>query len=630
MKQMYSVKISPLFSILIANYNNGLYLEKCLHSIFSQTYENWEIILFDDGSTDNSLDIYQKYENHSQIKIIKLFPNKGCGFAKRKCVEAASGEICGFVDADDALAPDALNILVKQHLDNPNHSIVYSTHYNCSNELVPLNIAEQVGPIPYGQFSWMNKRPVISHFATFKRKNYRQTEGITPWLQKAVDKDLYYKLEETGPTLFVNQPLYFYRHHQKSISLNKNSNIAYQYHLAIKALIIIRSSNRAHTSEKMPHSKSELVGGLLQTALHLFKNSNYLNGFTLFFKALQFFPAHVLLFTIKNTYQKFLRHFLGKTRQKIVEFIKPILRTLFKLDFNDKHKNDELGFNDDERIIEPDNDAMINVLISTIDERINAIPAILFEKQPNVKYIISHQYTDPKYKYLPEFLNRDDVVLTQVYGRGLSRNRNNALRMVESGIALIADDDSYYLQDSFENIRAVFQENPHTDVACFKIQTYEGEPEYKGYPEEEYSLNLERRHYLSSLEVAFRIKKIKDNKINFDERFGAGSEKIPAGEEEAFVQDCIEKKLRVNYYPFYIVRHPYESSTKQWPIFNKTRIWITIALEARKSVPKAIGLSLFMTIRLTLKDRANPFFYVFECFSAIWYIFKTNNQGAHN
>jgi hypothetical protein len=165
--------------------------------------------------------------------------------------------------------------------------------------------------------------------------------------------------------------------------------------------------------------------------------------------------------------------------------------------------------------------------------------------------------------------NRDDVILISRFGRGLSRNRNNALRMVESGIALIADDDSYFLQDSFEKIRAVFQENLDTDVACFKIQTFEGEPEYKSYPEEKYSLNLERRHYISSLEIAFRIKKIKDNNIFFDERFGAGSEKIPAGEEEAFVQDCDVKKLRIDYYPFYIVKHPYQSSTKQWPVYQK-------------------------------------------------------------
>ncbi|RJR26731.1 MAG: glycosyltransferase family 2 protein [Desulfobacteraceae bacterium] len=286
-------------------------------------------------------------------------------------------------------------------------------------------------------------------------------------------------------------------------------------------------------------------------------------------------------------------------------------------------------FKNDENIKVFDDDVVINVLISTIDERINAIPAILFEKQPNIKYVISHQYTDPKYKILPGLLNRDDVILSQISSRGLSRNRNNALSLVESGIAIIADDDVRYLPDSFQKIRAVFQENPDTDVACFKIQTCEGEPAYKRYPDESYCFNLERKHYLSSIEITFRVKKIKNNNIFFDERFGAGSEKIPAGEEEAFIQDCLAKKLRVNYYPFYTVKHSYQSSTKQWSGYHKTRIWITAALEARRSVPKAVALALFRTARQILyliKNKVNPLYYVFECFSAIWYIFKTNKQ----
>jgi glycosyltransferase involved in cell wall biosynthesis len=50
-----------LFSVLIANYNNGLYLEECLRSIFAQTYTNWEIVIVDDASTDNSSNIYEKF-----------------------------------------------------------------------------------------------------------------------------------------------------------------------------------------------------------------------------------------------------------------------------------------------------------------------------------------------------------------------------------------------------------------------------------------------------------------------------------------------------------------------------------------------------------------------------------------
>jgi hypothetical protein len=143
-------------------------------------------------------------------------------------------------------------------------------------------------------------------------------------------------------------------------------------------------------------------------------------------------------------------------------------------------------------------------------------------------------------------------------------------------------------------------------------------------------VNVKRRHYISSIEITFRVKKIKNNNILFDERFGVGSEKFPIGEEEAFVQDCLAKELRVNYFPFYIVQHPYKSSTKRWPLNYK--IQIAAALEARKNVPKAIGLTLFRTtwhILNLIKNKVNPFYYVFDCFLTIWYIVKTNKQNTH-
>ena len=59
---MAEISKEPLFSVLVANYNNGRYLEECLKSIFNQTYKNWEIIIVDDFSTDNSHDVYKKYQ----------------------------------------------------------------------------------------------------------------------------------------------------------------------------------------------------------------------------------------------------------------------------------------------------------------------------------------------------------------------------------------------------------------------------------------------------------------------------------------------------------------------------------------------------------------------------------------
>lgn len=74
----------PLFSVLIANYNNGNYISECLESVLKQTYQNFEIIIVDDASTDTSLNIIQKYiDQDNRIKIYNNDKNYGAGYSKK-------------------------------------------------------------------------------------------------------------------------------------------------------------------------------------------------------------------------------------------------------------------------------------------------------------------------------------------------------------------------------------------------------------------------------------------------------------------------------------------------------------------------------------------------------------------
>ena len=73
---------NPLFSVLIANYNNGKYLMDAIDSIRRQTYTHWEIILVDDASTDNSKELYKELEKDNRIHIYYNEENRGCGYTK--------------------------------------------------------------------------------------------------------------------------------------------------------------------------------------------------------------------------------------------------------------------------------------------------------------------------------------------------------------------------------------------------------------------------------------------------------------------------------------------------------------------------------------------------------------------
>ena len=257
-------------------------------------------MIVDDASVDKSSVIYEKYDNNKQVKIFKNRENRGCGYAKKKCAQLARGEICGFVDADDALSPNALAMMVKGHLDNPEASIVYSTHYICDESLQPQKVADYVGQIPAGKKSMTLLFPTISAFATFKREKYAMTEGISEMYPKAVDKDLYFKLEETGPVVFIEQPLYFYRHHSGSISLHQQKRIAHHYEMTAKFLALFRQGQAETLLAEIPHKKRQLISGVVMVLYYEVKKGNFLIVGRLCYKLLVSFPFALLKLIFKK------------------------------------------------------------------------------------------------------------------------------------------------------------------------------------------------------------------------------------------------------------------------------------------------------------------------------------------
>lgn len=213
-----SMPTHPLFSILIANYNNGKYLMDAINSVRQQTYTNWEIIIVDDCSMDNSREVYQALEQDPQIRIYYNEQNRGCGYTKRCCAELAQGELCGFLDPDDALTPDALQIMVEQHTAHPEASTIGSCYWCCDEHMNKLWHADQwvysEGKCYLTDFQHLRPIP----FASYKRERYSQTEGINPNLKRAVDFDLYVKLEEQGGIIFLPNITYYYRIHNQQIS----------------------------------------------------------------------------------------------------------------------------------------------------------------------------------------------------------------------------------------------------------------------------------------------------------------------------------------------------------------------------------------------------------------------------
>lgn len=97
---------NPIVSFIIPSYNFANYISVCVQSILNQTYDNIEVIIVNDGSTDNSKEVIDKIVNEDNRVVAIHKKNEGVSIARNTGIKASNGDYCVFVDADDYLAPD--------------------------------------------------------------------------------------------------------------------------------------------------------------------------------------------------------------------------------------------------------------------------------------------------------------------------------------------------------------------------------------------------------------------------------------------------------------------------------------------------------------------------------------------
>ena len=131
--------MNPLISIIIPNYNHALFLEKRLESVYNQSYLHFEVILLDDASTDNSIEILTAYKNHPKTaQLLVNSQNSGSPFKQwQKGVELAKGELIWIAESDDYAAPNFLEQVAQPLLTNKEIGLAY-----CQSVVVDENSQE--------------------------------------------------------------------------------------------------------------------------------------------------------------------------------------------------------------------------------------------------------------------------------------------------------------------------------------------------------------------------------------------------------------------------------------------------------------------------------------------------------
>ncbi|MPM46910.1 hypothetical protein SDC9_93617 [bioreactor metagenome] len=160
----------PLVSIIVPSYNQGSYLEECLQSVLEQSYNNWECVIINDGSTDNTEEIALKWNNKDKRFKYIYQENIGVSAARNKAIENAKGTLILPLDGDDKIDHKYVEFGVKIFLDNPNVDLVY-----CNAEY--FGICEGPCILPPFDREKILLGNMILNCALYKKESWKEVGG---------------------------------------------------------------------------------------------------------------------------------------------------------------------------------------------------------------------------------------------------------------------------------------------------------------------------------------------------------------------------------------------------------------------------------------------------------------------
>ena len=267
---------SPLISIIIPCYNAEQSLERCLNSVVSQYYQNLEIIIVDDGSKDQTSDIYTKFKKEDyRIKVIRQ-NNSGVSKARNVGLKAVTGDYMCFVDSDDWVeknyCEELYNILAAENADvsiieasyeDENGTIVYNKPiskdkiFDGQQALILLLEDEEIQSHPWGKL-----------FKSSLLKNVRFPEN----LKSFEDYSTLFKIfDKAVKVVKSDKKLYHYVQRDNSLSHNLSPETAYHFYLAIMEVFKFWKNSAKVGNEK--RITKNIVRKLLMVLKRIIRNT---------------------------------------------------------------------------------------------------------------------------------------------------------------------------------------------------------------------------------------------------------------------------------------------------------------------------------------------------------------------
>ena len=221
----------PLVSVVIPFYNNESTLLDAIKSVFSQTYENWELILLNDGSKDKSLEIAQKI-NDSRVKIVTDGVNRGLVYRLNQAPSLINSEYMARMDADDLMHPERISKQMEIFLNDSTIDLVDSGTYSINEIGEPLGI-RGIRPIRYNPKDIIGKAMLL-HASIIGKKSWFEKNKYDPNFLRAEDCELWIRTYKTSKFKRVQEPLYIVREGKVNVKnyiqgIKTTQKILYKY-----------------------------------------------------------------------------------------------------------------------------------------------------------------------------------------------------------------------------------------------------------------------------------------------------------------------------------------------------------------------------------------------------------------
>ena len=275
----------PRVSVLIPAYNAGEFIRPAIESILAQTYQSYEIIVVDDGSTDHTWEVLKPLQERNGMRLFRQ-TNMGAAAARNKGLAEARGEFIAFCDSDDLYVPEKLELQIRYLEEHPDCGLVYSDLLAfCGDEILCPSYFAERRPCQGWVFEKLIERNFITNVSVMvRRKCLDEVGGFNASFRTSEDYELWLRFTRKFQVGYIPQVLVKVRRHSENLTSNEQ-------HVCENHLKVLDSIRKACPDVAPKTIHKALAGTFWGMGYDSFTRGDYTKARADFIKSYKSYPS---------------------------------------------------------------------------------------------------------------------------------------------------------------------------------------------------------------------------------------------------------------------------------------------------------------------------------------------------